>query len=613
MAEARRPAPHGSPPPARLPSRLRPLLAAFALALLVGLAYGGSLDAPYLFDDGALVRDSPCVRDVGTALEGLVRGADHPCGYRPVRHVSYALDAVVAGSSPRVHRTTNLLLHLGVSLLVLLLGRRLGLDPIGAFAAAAVFAVHPIHTEAVTYLTGRKDLLVTLFALAAVLAAARWRRTGRNAALALAALFFLLALGSKETGVVVPLLAAGVAWAATSPGPGGRRDPGDPAAPESTTVVSGRGLPSRSGTIAVAAATLLVMVAYVAIRGIVSPVTVQTGPWGGDWGHHTATAAALQWHALGLQWWPAALLGDYSPDAFPLHDWTSPAAWAGAALLAATAAAAVRLRRRSPLGALLLGGYLLSVAPSAQILPHHELFAERNLYLASVFVCLGAGWLAATAAARIGRLGGARGRWALGAATLVAGLVLLGGLLRTVARNADYRSEEAYWAAVVERAPRCVRALSNLASIRLEQERWAEAAGLLDHAAAVRKDLGMADDPTIDGRLGVALLESGRPSAAAAALDRALGVLPGDSMALYHRTRAARAMDDAPTQAAVARRLVAALPDDPLGYRYLADALLRLDRVSEALETANDGLRRRPGDAVLLRLRTEADRGASGN
>jgi tetratricopeptide (TPR) repeat protein len=158
-----------------------------------------------------------------------------------------------------------------------------------------------------------------------------------------------------------------------------------------------------------------------------------------------------------------------------------------------------------------------------------------------------------------------------------------------------------------------VRALSNLASIRLEQERWAEAAGLLDHAAAVRKDLGMADDPTIDGRLGVALLESGRPSAAAAALDRALGVLPGDSMALYHRTRAARAMDDAPTQAAVARRLVAALPDDPLGYRYLADALLRLDRVSEALETANDGLRRRPGDAVLLRLRTEADRGASGN
>jgi tetratricopeptide (TPR) repeat protein len=134
--------------------------------------------------------------------------------YRPIVIATFMADTIAGGGAAGVFHATNVMLHALSVVLALALVRRLGLGPAPACAAALVFAVHPLNAHAVYWIPGRNELLLAVFALAAWLAWLRAVTTGRHRWLAAHGAAWLLALLSKETASVLPLVWALHAWQA---------------------------------------------------------------------------------------------------------------------------------------------------------------------------------------------------------------------------------------------------------------------------------------------------------------------------------------------------------------------------------------------------------------
>lgn len=128
--------------------------------------------------------------------------------YRPLGEMTFALDWAIWGLRPAGYHLTNLLLHTLCVYLVWRLARRLfgpGGVPIGV---ALVFGLHPVHHEAVAWISGRFDLLVCATVTASTLAYLRWREGGPRSGrwLALSLVGFVAGLGCKETGLILPAM-----------------------------------------------------------------------------------------------------------------------------------------------------------------------------------------------------------------------------------------------------------------------------------------------------------------------------------------------------------------------------------------------------------------------
>ena len=188
---------------ARLLRTLAPLL--FIAAGLT--AYANVAGNYFLSDDFA---------QIGRVLTGdlsVVWGREHGGFFRPVFILSYVIDAALWGRSPFGFHLTNVLLHALNSFFVFLLARRL-FDGAGvaaerrdaaALGAGLLFLLHPSHTEAVSWISGRADVLATFFGLLSLLFHLSYARARRRAALFLSLLCFALALFAKEAAAFIPL------------------------------------------------------------------------------------------------------------------------------------------------------------------------------------------------------------------------------------------------------------------------------------------------------------------------------------------------------------------------------------------------------------------------
>lgn len=181
------------------------------LAAVLGL-HGRSVrfDFTYLDDKTLILDQLAWLTDATSLKEALGRGylqaVDRDQAYyRPLVTLSYALDARRSGEDAWGYRLTNLLLFAGCALLVLALLRRLPLRPGVALAGALAFALHPALTEAIAWIPGRNDTLLTLFTLAGWLLALRAFDTPSWWARLAHLLCFAAALLSKEPAVALPL------------------------------------------------------------------------------------------------------------------------------------------------------------------------------------------------------------------------------------------------------------------------------------------------------------------------------------------------------------------------------------------------------------------------
>jgi hypothetical protein len=349
-----------------------------ALPLVLALAaFAAGLGGRFVLDDLPTIVDNPVVRGDVPASAAFARNAwglppgDGPPSYRPLPMLMYRAERALFGFSPLAFHADSLLLYLAL----IALGQAIAavwLGEAAACAAASLFAVMPIHVEAVASIVGRSETLALLFELIALALLLPLTRGERASPLRIAgaALAFAAALLCKESAVMFPLVIA--LLVATQKGRARWIAPlvllGVLAiyADARTRLMPPAGAEVGDDLLAVASWPQRIAIALELVTGygrlMVAPVDLCTG---------------RKYAELAL------------PDARDL-----PAILAGAALLAAAAWWTVRdLRRdRRPLiGCALALGFVFSSLPIR--LP--ELMADRFMLGPSWFLCLAAGALAA--------------------------------------------------------------------------------------------------------------------------------------------------------------------------------------------------------------------------
>ena len=496
------------PPPAG--GRLgRRSIALLILLVAVGLVYVNSFGNEFLFDDiETIVELHRPGAGPFNQLDVLLGGRS---AYRPVRSASYAMDYAISGLDPWGYHLTNIALHGLSAVCVYLIARTLFASPLPALLAALLFAVHPIQTESVTYLSGRRDVLSGLFVLAGFYTFLRYRQSSRLRDLALVILLYLLAFFTKESGIILPLLCLGydVATRIKRSGPDGEVS-GVRAirTAASAAVREGRWFYLPAGALAGALAFYVLFL----VRG-----TWQRTWHGGslDMTLLTMARAFLRYFALLL--FPVTLNADYSYNAFPVTtSWADPTARLAVAIWVGLGVAWFRLLLRRPPAA--FGGlwFLIALLPVSQIIPHHDLMAEHFLYVPSVgFALLVAGLLEPV-------LSQARPSAAVATACILALSVLA---VRTVVRNADWKDELTLWSKTVRTAPESARARNNLGAAYLRRGQLIQAEEQLAAAVAIQPDLAVAHS-----NLGKLFLDRGDLARAEEELESALAVQSRDTI-----------------------------------------------------------------------------------
>lgn len=183
----------------------------FFLVLAVVFVYFNSLPNEFIFDDVPLVRNSLWVTS-GSFIDMFF-------SYRPLRYITYALDYRIFGMNPAGFRLMNIIYHI-ISVIALFWALQMfGLRKRAAFAASLIFAVHPVNTDAVAYISGRRDVLMGLFYILSIGCFFKFYRTvspSLKAAsgtvrkkwgfLILSLVFMALSISSKEMGATIPLV-----------------------------------------------------------------------------------------------------------------------------------------------------------------------------------------------------------------------------------------------------------------------------------------------------------------------------------------------------------------------------------------------------------------------
>ena len=203
----------------RIPPRDAPWPLA-VLLLLAALPYMGILrnDFAYAYDDKTLILDSPYAHNLHHLPEVLTTTLFVDAGaqgglpyYRPMAKLGFFLCYQLFGPVAYGFHLVSLLLNVAVAGILFLLAEQLLGDRIAALATAGLFALHPVHVEAVAWISAVADIEVTLFCLltfCCFLRVAAPRGGRRIWALAAMTGSYALAIFSKEQAVTLPLLAA---------------------------------------------------------------------------------------------------------------------------------------------------------------------------------------------------------------------------------------------------------------------------------------------------------------------------------------------------------------------------------------------------------------------
>jgi protein O-mannosyl-transferase len=518
---------------------------ALLIVLAGSLAYASSFRGVFVFDDIPALTDNPSIRSFRSALQpplGLTTSG------RPVLNLSFALNYASAPTgvrdaftpdhpggeaavrlNARGYHAVNLAVHLAAALTLFGLARLAFASPPlanrtgaiatpAAAAVAALWAVHPLTTQAVTYVVQRAESLMGLFYLLTLYCAARAvgapparRRWWVIAAVAACA----LGMGTKEPMITAPLMV--MLW----------------------DVVFGRGTTpggprQRWWLYAALWGTLIIPIAIamtgetqgrLALGLIARPEQAEAVGVGGTWTAWTYLLAQTDvvLHYLRLAFVPWPLVFDH-------YGWVPPGSLAsvasqGAVLVVLLALSIGGLLRRHPAG--FAGAWFFVIlAPTSSIVPiPTEIAAEHRMYLPlagviALVVGSAAVWLGSDrrAEARRGMVGRSRV-----AAVLAVALVALLSVL-THARNQDYASDARLWQDTVEKRPSNARARYNHGLNLMKAGRFEEAAAQMEIAAALPADRETA--AAVHLQLGAALSAQGRVDDGIAHLERALALDP---------------------------------------------------------------------------------------
>jgi len=172
--------------------------------------YSPSLKNDFIWDDYHLVVDNVNIRTFNNLTSAFTSHLFEASGgsnfYRPLATISFMFDFSLWKLNPFGYHLTNLILHLLTVLLIYLFVSRVFKNSDIGLLTCLIFAVHPVNTEAVTYISGRADGLSSVLFLSALLLYMRFKEAGRRFLFFLSILFFIFALLTKEAMLIFPLV-----------------------------------------------------------------------------------------------------------------------------------------------------------------------------------------------------------------------------------------------------------------------------------------------------------------------------------------------------------------------------------------------------------------------
>jgi tetratricopeptide (TPR) repeat protein len=423
---------HGAP---ENPSRT-PWLHAILLIAIILAVFANGLRSPFVADDSLAIVGNTHIRQITDVRSVLNAEQESPFAGRPLANLSFAINYALHGERVLGYHVVNLAVHVACALLVLALVRRTltsrriheriraAAGPL-ALLSAVIWAIHPLNTEVVDYLTQRTESLMALCLLATLYASARAldgdrRRLWQAAAVASCA----LGMGAKESMAIAPAIVIlyDAAFLFDSAGDAWR---------------------SRWRLYVCLCATWLVLVPLLMSgpRAYSAGFSAGLTPWA-----YLLNQCLVIPHYLRLVVWPRGLVHMYGPpvpltlgDVLPQF----------IALLSAAALSVVLWLRWRPVGFGALW-VIVTLAPASSVVPiATEVGAERRMYLPLVafvvlFVAAGA-WIAEAAR-----------RWFPGARhAAIAGAAAICALLAwtSVTRNAEYHDRLELARLALERRP----------------------------------------------------------------------------------------------------------------------------------------------------------------
>lgn len=427
-------------------------IAVAASLAAVSICYANALANGFVFDDQGHVLSDVSLRSLSSLSKFL------PASYRPIRDISYALDFAVWGARPFGFHLTSVLIHLANTLLVFALIRRLTREVLPATLTALVFALQPVQVDAVTYISGRRDVLFCLFYLASFHCYLTYResavgdvakRLRTNCYFALTLLLWGLSLFTKEMAASLPAFI--FVWNSC-----------DAWEPDRKSWVrrffsAARKALARDRWLYVL--VLLAVPAYVWYQVVLKGGSERArvsgiAYWGGSF--YTNLLTSIRVHAWYLKQLvlPTPIV-QYSGGFDIATTLLDPRVILSIIAVGATAAGGFLLLSKDRLMAFAVLSYFVLLLPVSHVIPHHELLADHYLYLPMMSFGLFVALLTRKLASR----GEIAGRVAYGAAA--AALIVFGAM--TVLRNPVYKDDFALWKTSYNEVPNSLRAVYSLA------------------------------------------------------------------------------------------------------------------------------------------------------
>jgi hypothetical protein len=502
----------------------KPFWPLFFIVLAAVLSDLNSWGHQFVIDDAAYILQNNLLNSPRQALQILVSPLVPNAAswgfmamYRPLTALSFGMNLWISGPNPDSFHLINRLLHVLICLLIYRIVRRLlPRSYFTALVASLLFAVHPLQTEAITYIDGRADALALFFFLLAWLCFLRLRSTDKVSPreYIFSVLCYCMALLSKENAVTwlgVILLTELVYFSQRQ-----------------FKVFLGRLILDwrlYAGYIIATGAYLAIR--FTVLKGVLTgAIPFELNPLAhANLKVRLLTGLKIMFECLGQAVWPAHFMPDYSYNQIPMITaWFSPAAVGTLVLTALFLTVLFWSYHRLPTLFFGLGFFLVTYSVVSNVLiPIGTIRADRLMYMPVLGVCLAVTGILS----RVwGLLPKAPARIAL-----CGGLFILLTLLtaRTVSRNDDWKDEDSLYLSHLDALPNSSKLLNSIGTQLIRHERAREA------LVCFQRSMAMAPYPKDDVQLnlGAALRMTGDVAGALEQYDALIRRNPENAIAHY--------------------------------------------------------------------------------
>jgi protein O-mannosyl-transferase len=537
--------------------------AVVALALTFA-AFAPGLRAAFVSDDINAIVENEWVAGpfdpvgIFRHLSWWSAGRADSSGYRPATTLSFAANRHLTGADPYGFRIVNFAWNAAAAALLFALCRMLGLGLAVSGAAAAVFTVLPIHSEAVIWIVGRAEIAAAAAFLLIAITSAHYRRNGAPLLPVAGAAMIFAGLAFKENAVT----ALAIPWILFVAG-------------ERDRVVLRRDAVMFAALVAGCVAYGVLRASAIGPTLLYSPASLLDNPLSVvGYGTRVLGAVAVLGRYVRLMVWPSALSIDYSYDALGIREGFLANADSVIAVIFVAVAVAAALRASPRRGAVVIG--LLLAAASYSIVSNTvvlvgTILGERLFYLPT------AGLLVAAAAVADPFVARAQGNTAMVSVAMIV-LVVAASVHADRGRAAEWQTPVTLFEAAVRAVPGSARAHMELATAYGSAGRVDEATRHFARSLAILPDYTSAAY-----NQGNTFARAGRYDEAVAAYERALAIDPKFVRAWHNLALTQRLRRNPAGWLEAMRRTAALQPDAPALQSELAEALLANGRYDEAV------------------------------